>query len=429
LIRPLVLSAAAMAVLAAAPAFAQPTAVIAAAGDIACDPSDPSYNGGNGTATNCRMNATSDLLLSGGYSAVLVLGDNQYELGSLASYQASFDPSWGRVKALIRPVPGNHEYLTPGATGYYGYFGPAAGDPAKGYYSYDLGGWHLIALNSSCGAVGGCGPGSAQEQWLAADLAAHPGVCTLAYWHHPRFSSGPHGDDPTYDAFWRDLHAAGAAVVLNGHDHTYERFAPQDPAGVADPGGVRAFVVGTGGKNLTGWVVVRANSEVRRNDTFGVLKLKLYPYSYEWEFVPAAGQTFTDSGGALCASAPATSATAFYTVPPCRVVDTRAAGPALGAGTERNFTVSGACGIPNTARAVAANVTVVNATDAGHLRLYPRGSAVPPTSTLNFRPVAARANNAVLGLGVAGAVAVWTGMERPAGQVDFILDVTGYFAP
>ena len=416
---------------AARTALAQPTAVIAAAGDIACDPLDPSYNGGNGTATNCHMKATSDLLVAGGYTAVLVLGDNQYEMGALASYQTVFETSWGRVKGLIRPVPGNHEYVTPGATGYYGYFGAAAMDPTKGYYSYDLGGWHLIALNSNCADIGGCNAGSPQEQWLAADLAAHPGVCTLAYWHHPRFSSGPHGDDATYDAFWQDLHAAGADVVLNGHDHDYERFAPQNPGGTADAmGGLREFVVGTGGKNQTAWGLPPPKSEVRRNDTFGVLKLNLYPYSYEWQFVPEAGKTFTDTGGGLCHSAAAARLTRFYTVPPCRLADTRTTGPALGANTERTFSAAGVCGIPGTALAAAVNVTAVGATELGDLRVYPRGAPVPPASTLNFPPARARANNAIVALGVAGQLAVLTDMAPGStGQVHLVLDVTGYFAP
>jgi hypothetical protein len=417
---------------AARTALAQPTAVIAAAGDISCDPMlDPNYNGGNGTATFCHMKATSDLLVAGGYTTVLTLGDNQYEDGTLLKYLIAFEPSWGRVKALIKPVPGNHEYLTPGATGYYAYFGAAAGDPAKGYYSYDLGGWHLIALNSNCLDVGGCNAGSPQELWLAADLAAHPGVCTLAYWHHPRFSSGPHGDDPTYDAFWQDLHAAGADVVLNGHDHDYERFAPQDASGSADAaGGVREFVVGTGGKNQTAWGVLRANSVVRSNDTFGVLKLKLYPYSYEWQFVPEAGKTFTDSGGGLCHRTAAAGLTRFHTVTPCRLADTRTAGPALGANTERTFSAAGVCGVPNTALAVALNVTAVGATELGDLRIYPRGAPVPLASTINFPPTRARANNAIVALGVAGQLAVLTDMAPGStGQVHAVLDVTGYFAP
>lgn len=211
---------------------------IAAAGDIACDPASGSFNGGLGVGLECRQRATSDLLVGAGYEAVLGLGDLQYEDGAFSKFGASYDPSWGRVKAVTHPAPGNHEYLTAGAAGYYQYFGAAAGDPAKGYYSFDLAGWHLIALNSNCSAVGGCGAGSAQEQWLRADLAAHASAtCTLAYWHHPRFSSGEHESDSTYQALWQALYDANADLVLVGHDHDYERFAPQRRAALSTPQG------------------------------------------------------------------------------------------------------------------------------------------------------------------------------------------------
>jgi len=406
--------------------------VIAAAGDMACDPADPNFNGGDGTAAACRMKATSDLLVGTGFSAVLLLGDNQYEDGALAKYQASYDPTWGRVKAMTRPAPGNHEYVTPGGAGYYAYFGAAAGDPAKGWYSFDLGGWHLIVLNSNCADVGGCGAGSPEEQWLAADLAAHPGVCTLAYWHHPRFSSGPHGSDATFQPFWDDLCAAGADVVLNGHDHVYERFAPQTPTGAADPAhGIRQLTVGTGGKVLTGFPLVRPNSEVREAATFGVLALTLYSNGYAWQFLPAAGGTFTDSGLGLCHSALPRATTGFYTLSPCRVLDTRQAagssgGPALTSGGTRTFPVGGLCGVPADAVAVAANVTVVNPAAGGFVQLYPAGGPAPATSTVNFTTGRVRANNAILSLGPGGqatALAVLAG----SGTVDLVVDVTGYF--
>lgn len=277
--------------------------VIGAAGDIACDPTDPSFNGGSGTATNCRMRATSDLLTKG-FDAVLLLGDNQYWEGTLAAHLASFAPTWGRLGPLLRPVPGNHEYQTPGAAGYFDYFGAAAGDRAKGWYSFELGTWHVVALNSNCAAVGGCGPGSPQLTWLAADLAAHPTACTLAYWHHPRFSSGAHGDDATFDAFWRVLYRAGADVVLVGHDHDYERFAPQDPDAKADPAyGIRQFVVGTGGQELRGFTNLWSNSESRNSRDHGVLKLVLHPDGYDWEFLPVPGGTFNDQGSDSCHNA------------------------------------------------------------------------------------------------------------------------------
>ena len=275
--------------------------VIAAAGDIACDPASGSYNGGSGTAASCHMKATSDLLVGSGLSKVLTLGDNQYEKGELAKFKQSYDPSWGRVKAMTRPSVGNHEYGTARASGYFDYFGASAGDRSKGYYSFDVGAWHLIALNSNCSAVGGCGAGSAQAKWLKADLARNPAVCTLAYWHHPRFSSGQHGNNTSVSTFWQLLYAAGADVVLAGHDHDYERFAPQTPAGAADPAnGIREFVVGTGGKNHYGFSAVRPNSQVRNSTVYGVLKLTLHPAGYDWRFVPEPGKTFTDSGTGTC---------------------------------------------------------------------------------------------------------------------------------
>lgn len=275
--------------------------IIAAAGDIACAPTSPNYNRGNGTANACHMKATSNLLLNADLAVVLPLGDIQYETGTLSAFQQSYNPTWGRVKSITRPAVGNHEYATTGAKDYYSYFGTAAGDSSKGYYSYNVGKWHIIALNSNCSAVGGCGAGSPQEQWLQADLKAHPTACTLAYWHHPRFSSGEHGSDSNYDAFWKDLYAARAEIVLNGHDHDYERFAPQSPDAKSDATrGIREFVVGTGGKNHYKFTNIRANSLVRNADTYGVLKLTLHPKTYTWGFVPEAGKTFTDSGSDSC---------------------------------------------------------------------------------------------------------------------------------
>ena len=272
---------------------------IAAAGDIACAPESPAFNDGEGRGLECRQKATSDLLLAR-YIGVLALGDLQYEDGSHARFLESYDASWGRVKSITAPVPGNHEYRTAGAKGYYRYFGTSAGDPAKGYHSFDIGRWHLVALNSNCAAVGGCGPGSAQETWLRDDLAANRTRCALAYWHHPRFSSGLHGSDRTYRAFWQALYEAGADLVLVGHDHDYERFAPQDANGRRDVArGIRQFVVGTGGHSLRTFPRIEPNSEARDRTTFGVLELTLGPAAYAWRFRPAVG-TFTDSGSARC---------------------------------------------------------------------------------------------------------------------------------
>jgi len=269
--------------------------VLAAAGDIACPP------GSAATAKACNQKATSDLLVAMQPTAVATLGDNQYDSGTLTQFNGAFDPTWGRVKPLIRPAIGNHEIKSdPKATGYYSYFGAAAGDKTKGYYSYDVGTWHVVVLNGNCGSGGGCAAGSIQEQWLRADLAAHPTVCTLAYWHQPRWSSGNHGSDTKYDAFWKALYAGGADVVLNGHDHDYERFAPMTPAGARDDArGIREFVVGTGGAHYESWSTVKPNSLVR-SQTFGVLKMTLGAGSYDWQFVPVAGKTFTDKGTGYC---------------------------------------------------------------------------------------------------------------------------------
>ena len=234
---------------------------------------------------------------------VITLGDNVYDNGTLSEYTDCYGPSWGRHKSRTMPTPGNHEYNTPNATGYYAYFGSAAGDPSKGYYSYDLGAWHIIVLNSnsSCSTIS-CALGSAQDTWLRADLAAHSNVCTLAYWHHPRFNSGAtHGNNTAVANFWDALYAYGADVILNGHDHIYERFAPQTPAAVADSvNGIRQFTVGTGGRSYYTIGTVKANSQVRDGSTYGVLKLTLHATSYDWQFVPVAGATFTDSGTGKC---------------------------------------------------------------------------------------------------------------------------------
>ncbi|MEO5590281.1 MAG: Ig-like domain-containing protein [Gemmatimonadaceae bacterium] len=257
--------------------------ILLAAGDI----SDCSNNNDEATAT----------LLDGLAGTVAVLGDNAYENGSAADYADCYDPTWGRHKARTKPSIGNHEYQTANATGYYGYFGSAAGDPAKGYYSYDLGDWHVVVLNSNIARDAA----SSQIAWLRSDLAASAKSCTLAYWHHPRFSSGEHGNDASQQPFWDALYEFNAEVILNGHDHNYERFAPQTPTGVADASrGLREFVVGTGGRALRTLATTRANSQVFDVTSFGVIKLTLSAGSYTWQFIPIAGQSFTDSGSGTC---------------------------------------------------------------------------------------------------------------------------------
>jgi hypothetical protein len=233
---------------------------------------------------------------------VLTLGDTVYDDGSAGQFARCYAPSWGRFRDRTYPVAGNHDYHTAGASGYYGFFGARAGQRGKGWYSFDLGGWHLIALNSNCDEVGGCQPGSAQVRWLRADLAAHPARCTLAFWHHPRFSSGiTHGSDPAVGGLWVALFQAGADVVLVGHEHNYERFAPLDPLGRVDPArGVREFVVGTGGRSHYPLGSPLPGSEARNSDSFGLLEFRLRPSGYTWRFLPAQGSSFQDSGAGSC---------------------------------------------------------------------------------------------------------------------------------
>jgi WD40 repeat protein/calcineurin-like phosphoesterase family protein len=282
--------------------------VVAGAGDIACDPSSPAYGDGYGTDTACHERATSNSLMRMDLSAVLMLGDAQYEDATATKFAASFAPSWGRLKDLMRPVVGNHEYNDPGATAYFDYFNGAgrptgpAGARGAGWYSFDVGTWHVVALNSNC-AIVSCAAGAPQEQWLRADLAAHPALCTLALMHHPFVSSGSsdEGATPEVQPLWQALYDAGADVVLSGHDHAYERFALIAPTGVADPArGLREFVVGTGGKSLQGTASLRATSEVRSTTTFGVIALGLHARSYDWQFVPDTPGGFTDRGSASC---------------------------------------------------------------------------------------------------------------------------------
>ena len=266
----------------------EPSSVLIGAGDIA-DCTD--LSGAEATAKLLEQNT----------GTVMAVGDLAYPDGSKENFDC-YDKTWGRVKARTRPAVGNHEFHSTGATFYFKYFGAAAGDAKEGYYSYELGTWHIVVLNSECAEVGGCNAGSRQEKWLRGDLAAHPVACTLAYWHKPLFSSGgKHGDDPEIKPLWQALYEANADVVVNGHDHDYERFAPQDPDAKADAQrGIREFVAGTGGKNHRPFAEPHANSEVRNADAFGVLKLTLKPGGYDWQFIPEPGKNFTDAGSGVC---------------------------------------------------------------------------------------------------------------------------------
>jgi len=291
-----------------------PDPVVGAAGDIACDPATPAFNGGSGTLTDCRAKGTSNLLI--GVDDVLALGDDQYNCGGVSAFAQSYDPTWGRFKSITHPVPGDEDYNTSGGTdcpatpgaGYYSYFGSRAGDPAKGYYSYNLGSWHVIALNSApCGDDSRfCKAGSDQEAWLRSDLAASSSAgCTLAFFQNPRFASRESGGSTTYAAFWQDLYAGGADVVLNGDSHWYERFQPMNGSGGADSAyGVREFIVATGGAGLDTPYTPLPTSEVLSNTTHGVLKMTLHDGGYDWTFVHDSDGTFTDSGTASCHGAP-----------------------------------------------------------------------------------------------------------------------------
>jgi len=276
--------------------------VLVGAGDIS------SCNQDNDAATAKLVNQVIGSAL--GQVGVFTVGDNAYETGTDDEFHHCYGPTWGQFNDRTRPAPGNHEYKSGNADGYFNYFGAnAAGDPSQGYYSYDVGSWHIIVLNTSdhCRQVA-CDEGSPQEQWLRSDLAAHPAQCTLAMWHDPLFTSGTtHGNAPWAKPFWDDLYKAGADLVISAHEHNYERFALQTPDGAPDAQfGIREFVVGTGGEShYADYNSIRPNSEVRNAETFGVIRLVLHPDGYDWDFLPAyRGDTFQDSGSGACHGAP-----------------------------------------------------------------------------------------------------------------------------
>ena len=280
--------------------------VIAAVGDIVCDPHPHLGSKIETMLGGCQSNATYQLIVNKHLAGLLVLGDQQYEDGSLDAFRQAYAKTWGRFKAITHPTPGNHEYYSsPSADGYFTYFGAVAGPRPRGYYSIQVGQWHIISLNGNCNFIGGCAAGSPQERWLSADLASHRASCTLAFWHQPRFSSGFHGNDTTYADIWRDLYAARADVVLNGHDHDYERFAPQSPSGDLDQKwGITEFIAGTGGRSHDIFLKVAKNSESRAAGTFGVLFLTLHSHGYDWHFTPSAGYLFSDKGTGKCHGRP-----------------------------------------------------------------------------------------------------------------------------
>ncbi len=249
---------------------------------------------GAGDISDCANNndELTAQLLDAIPGTVFTTGDNAYESGTSAEFADCYDPTWGRYKDRTKPIPGNHDYHTEGAAGYFQYF-----NNVSSYYAYDLGSWRIYALNSEIDVSAA----SDQVTWLQADLLANPRQCVLTYWHRPRWSSGEnHGSDPEYQTLWQILYDAGAELVLNGHEHNYERFAPMNAAGEADPLGLREFVVGTGGRDLYNFATILPSSEAHDDTSYGVLKLILRPSGYDWEFIPAVGSTFTDSGSAEC---------------------------------------------------------------------------------------------------------------------------------
>ncbi len=266
--------------------YGTPDPVLVGAGDIA-------------TCDSAADEATAALLDSIA-GTIYTTGDNAYPLGTDADFRDCYAPAWGRLKARTLPSAGNHEYYTDAGRPYYDYFGAAAGPRDQGYYSYDLGAWHVVVLNSNIPIDSA----SDQIQWLRADLASNPTQCTVAYWHHPLFNSGNHGNHPYMRDAWHVLYEFGVDVVINGHDHNYERFASQDPDGRADPRGIREFIVGTGGGPPYPLKDIQPNSEIHNATTFGVLKFTLHPTSYDWEFIPVPGATFRDQGTATCVDGP-----------------------------------------------------------------------------------------------------------------------------
>jgi len=251
-----------------------------------------------GDIANCSTQGdeqTADLIATQ-EGTVLTLGDNAYERGSPAEFVNCYHPSWGRHRARTAPSPGNHDYRTADAVGYFAYFGANAGHPDRGYYSFDLASWHIVSLNSNVDME----PGSEQERWLREDLAANQTHCTLAYWHHPRFSSGRHGNSDHSEGVVQTLYELGADVVLTGHDHHYERFVPTNPSGQPEPGGLVHFVVGTGGTGLRSVGSTLSTSAAMIDDSWGVLRLTLADSSYTHEFLPVGGGEASDSGSADC---------------------------------------------------------------------------------------------------------------------------------
>ena len=342
-------------------------------------------------------------------TTVFTTGDNAYESGTPSEFTNCYQPNWGRHKAITLPTVGNHEYYsTASASGYFGYFGAGRVSydaSTKGYYSYNLGQWHMVALNSMCEQVGGCGATSPMVEWLEKDLVANPRTCTLAYFHHPLFSSGStSGGNSKMKPSWEVLYAAKADVVLNGHVHNYERFAPQTPSGVADAErGIREFVVGTGGYSLNSFKTTVANSQERNANAYGVLKLTLHPSSYDWKFVPVAGQTYADSGSDSCSP---DGTTPPDTTPP-RVQSTVPTANATGVAPGANIT------------ATFSEAMRTNSINGTTVKLFRAGTTTAIGSVVSYDATAKKAilnPNSNLRLGTKYKAVVTTGAQDLAGN-------------
>lgn len=264
-----------------------PTVTLVGAGDIA--------------DCNSDVDGQTAALVAAIPGTVFTLGDNAYEDGKRSEFDSCYAPTWGQFKGRTRPAPGNHDYHTAGAAGYFSYFGDRAGLDDRGYYAFDRGAWRIYSLNSMCSEIGGCGAGSAEIAWLKADLAAHPSNCSLAYWHHPRYSSGEHGNNDSMDEIWDVLYDGGVDLALAGHDHSYERFAPMDKAGnIAPDMGITSFVVGTGGREFYEFDEILPTSRARASGVAGVIELTLQPGSWSSRFVPVPDGAFTDRAQDVC---------------------------------------------------------------------------------------------------------------------------------
>ncbi len=281
--------------------------LVVAVGDISCDPTSQYVGGEN--PTKCQDTKVANVISTAGAEKILLLGDIQYDNGTLAKFQQAFNKNWGGLMSYFLPAPGNHEYETKGASGYFDYFngvntdGGIAGIRTQGFYKTSVGSWSLYSLNSNCKNIGGCEPGSPEYTWLEAELAKDNNTCKLAFWHHPIVSSSEHGaqteDTSRMVGIYSLLDSHKTSLVLNGHDHVYERFAPQNSLGQANANSIRQFTVGTGGKDLYKKVATKPNSEFFNNTNFGYLKLSLGDNKYDWQF-NAVDNTLLDSGTANC---------------------------------------------------------------------------------------------------------------------------------